>query len=114
MFCFLTVWTLLLLGAYFWLEEHKYYIVDYLHWVPILAALFYVLGFSFGFGPVPWLMMGEILPLSIRGFAAGMLSSYNWLCSYIVQLFFLQLIGIQRGGGCLRVVYSMYLPCRFH
>lgn len=81
------------MGSYFWLKEQKYGAVEYLHWLPVLCALFYILGFSFGFGPVPWLMMGEILPMSIRGFAAGMLSSYNWLCSAIVQMFFLFLVG---------------------
>lgn len=90
----MTVWSLLLFGAYFWLEEQSYYIVNYLHWVPIVAAMVYILGFSFGFGPVPWLMMGELLPQSIRGFAAGMLSSYNWLCASIIQMFFLIMIGM--------------------
>lgn len=84
-------------GAYFWLDENEYYVVEYLHWVPILSAMFYILGFSFGFGPVPWLMMGEILPLSIRGFAAGMLSSYNWLCAWFIQMFFLFMLGRWNG-----------------
>lgn len=88
-----SVWTLLTIGTYFFLNENHYWIVQYLHWVPILGSLLYILGFSFGFGPVPWLMMGEILPLSIRGFAAGLLSSYNWLCSAIVQMFFLFFLG---------------------
>lgn len=86
------VWTLLMFGIYFYLEEHKYAIVDYIHWLPVFSAVFYILGFSFGFGPVPWLMMGELLPLSIRGFAAGMLSSYNWLCASIIQMLFLIMI----------------------
>ena len=83
----------MLFGAYFFLEEHHFEAAAYLNWLPIVCALFYILGFSFGFGSVPWLMMGEILPVSIRGFGAGLLASYNWLCSWIVQLFFLYLRG---------------------
>lgn len=74
------------------MKEESYGIVEFMHWVPLFSTTLYILGFSFGFGPVPWLMMGEILPLSIRGFAAGILSAYNFLCAWIVQMFFLFMI----------------------
>lgn len=31
-------------------------------WLPLLSFVTLVLGFSTGYGPIPWLMMGEILP----------------------------------------------------
>lgn len=75
------------------MDHFNFIHLQYFHWLPVFSAVFYILGFSFGFGPVPWLMMGEILPLSIRGFAAGLLSAYNWACAFIVQRVFLFLIG---------------------
>lgn len=85
--------TLIPLGLYFYLKNNDYEVVHSLKWLPLTAALLYLLGFSFGFGPVPWLMMGEILPISIRGLSAGLLSAYNWACAFIVQRIFLILLG---------------------
>jgi len=31
-------------------------------WIPLVALMLYVMSFSTGFGPIPWLMMGEIFP----------------------------------------------------
>ena len=31
-------------------------------WVPLVALMVYVVCFSVGFGPIPWLMMGEVFP----------------------------------------------------
>ena len=36
-------------------------------WIPLIALVVYVVSFSTGFGPIPWLMMGEIFPSRIRG-----------------------------------------------
>ena len=36
-------------------------------WIPLIALVVYVVSFSIGFGPIPWLMMGEIFPSRIRG-----------------------------------------------
>lgn len=35
-------------------------------WLPLLNLVIYIIGFSIGFGPIPWLIMGEILPGKLR------------------------------------------------
>lgn len=45
-------------------------------------------------GPIPWLMMGEILPAKIRGTAASVATGFNWSCTFIVTKTFADLIGI--------------------
>lgn len=52
--------------------------------LPLVSLIIYVVGFSFGFGPIPWLMMGEILPAKIRGSAASIVTSFNWSCTFVV------------------------------
>lgn len=51
-----------------------------------------MLGFSLGFGPIPWLMMGEILPGKIRGSAASVATAFNWSCTFIVTKTFADII----------------------
>lgn len=52
---------LIVFGAYFYLKAQGFDMKEY-GWIPLLSFVTFVLGFSAGFGPIPWLMMGEILP----------------------------------------------------
>lgn len=40
--------------------------------------------FSFGYGPVPWLMMGEIFDPSFRSIACGINGTTNWFLAFVV------------------------------
>lgn len=53
-------------------------------WIPLASLVLYVLGFSFGFGPIPWLMMGEILPAKVKAKAASLSTAFNFLCTFFV------------------------------
>lgn len=53
--------TLGTLGTFFYYKNSGEDVTDY-GWLPLASFVIYVVGFSLGFGPVPWLMMGEILP----------------------------------------------------
>jgi facilitated trehalose transporter len=54
--------SLTVLGTFFHLKEDTDTDVVPYGWLPLVSFVVYVIGFSFGFGPIPWLMMGEILP----------------------------------------------------
>lgn len=75
--------TLVLLGTYFYFQALDIDMSAY-GWLPLLCLVVYVLGFSIGFGPIPWLMLGEILPSKIRGTAASVATGFNWTCTFIV------------------------------
>jgi len=79
------------LGAYFFLKDATSVDVSFLGYLPLASFIVYVLGFSLGFGPIPWLMMGEILPAKIRGPAASVATAFNWTCTFIVTKIFLLL-----------------------
>jgi major inositol transporter-like SP family MFS transporter len=42
--------------------------------------------------PVTWLMLSEIFPLNVRGFAFGVTGCLLWLVNFLVGFFFLQLV----------------------
>ncbi|XP_022914749.1 facilitated trehalose transporter Tret1-2 homolog isoform X3 [Onthophagus taurus] len=76
--------TIIILGIYFYLLKNYDELVESIGWLPLTCLVLYVLGFSLGFGPVPWLMLGEILPAKVRGSAASIATAFNWACTFIV------------------------------
>lgn len=84
--------TLGILGTYFYCKKIGVDIST-VGWLPLASFMVYVLGFSFGFGPIPWLMMGEILPARVRGIAASVATAFNWTCTFIVTKTYIDVIG---------------------
>ncbi|KAM7326856.1 hypothetical protein ACRRTK_013223 [Alexandromys fortis] len=62
-------------------------------WSALICMMVYVSAFSFGFGPVTWLVLSEIYPVEIRGRAFAFCSSFNWAANLFISLSFLDLIG---------------------
>ena len=52
--------------------------------VALVALFLYIAAFSLGLGPVPWLLMPELLPTRARGAAAALATVLNWSCSFLV------------------------------
>jgi Sugar (and other) transporter. len=52
----------------------------------------YIASFAIGLGPVFWLLISEIFPLSVRGQAASVATMANWLSNFLVSLTFLTLL----------------------
>ena len=74
---------LICLGTFFYMKNIKVDVSSF-GWLPLSSFVVYVVGFSLGFGPIPWLMMGEILPAKIRGSAASIATAFNWSCTFLV------------------------------
>lgn len=115
--------TLFVLGAFFYVKENQIVeqsILNNYGWIPLTSMVIYVIGFSLGQGPIPWLMMGEILPASIRGPAASVATAFNWLIVFTVTKTFhniLTLIGTGQtfwifGGICCiaMVFFVIWVP----
>ena len=56
----------------------------------IASVLIYISFFSVGWGPVPWVLLGELLPLPVRGVASGIVTFVNWGTAAIVTGFYPQ------------------------
>jgi MFS transporter, SP family, xylose:H+ symportor len=57
-------------------------------YVAIAAVIVYIMGFSFSWGPVVWIMLSEIFPNSIRGKAMSVAVAAQWIMNFIVTLTF--------------------------
>lgn len=99
--------TLVAMGSFFFVRENLHIDVSNLGWLPLTCLMVYLLGFSLGYGPIPWLMMGEILPAKIRGPGASICTAFNWTCTFLVTKTFQNIIdGIGPAGtfwlfGCI-------------
>lgn len=67
--------------------------------IAVLSLVFYVAFFAVGMGPVPWVVMSEIFPLSIRGKAAGIAGASNWTANLIVSATLLTLFKSMTHAG---------------
>jgi MFS family permease len=60
--------------------------------VPIIAIFIFMLAFGAGSGPIPWFIIPEIFPTSVRATAQSICSSINWIFAFIVIFIFKLLI----------------------
>lgn len=80
--------SLLVLGAAFkWIHPSPL-----LGWVTVLGLVVYVAFFAISLGPIFWLLIAEIYPLTIRGKAMGVATVVNWAANLAVGITFLTLI----------------------
>nr|B4KR05.2 RecName: Full=Facilitated trehalose transporter Tret1 [Drosophila mojavensis] len=90
--------TLFVLGGFFYCKSTGMDTSN-VGWLPLSCFVVYILGFSLGFGPIPWLMMGEILPAKIRGSAASVATAFNWSCTFVVTKSFQDMIDVMGAHG---------------
>jgi sugar porter (SP) family MFS transporter len=54
-----------------------------LSWLSLSSVIIFVSGFSIGWGPIPWLVTSEIIPVRIRSVANGLATATNWICVFL-------------------------------
>ncbi|GLH15479.1 Facilitated trehalose transporter Tret1, partial [Gryllus bimaculatus] len=53
-------------------------------WLPVLMVSGFIVMYSLGLGPLPWLLMAELVPVRDRRWAAGLAGAVNWGAMYLV------------------------------
>ncbi|XP_034108147.1 facilitated trehalose transporter Tret1-2 homolog isoform X1 [Drosophila nasuta] len=87
------------IGVYFFLKDQDEAQVENLGWLPVTSLCVFIIMFSIGFGPVPWLMMGELFATDIKGFAGSIAGTTNWVLAFIITKTFKNLTdGLGTGG----------------
>lgn len=56
------------------------------NYAPLISLFLDVLLFGVGFGPIPWFIVPELFPDSVRALAQSLATSVNWLMASIVVL----------------------------
>ncbi|MET0812897.1 MAG: sugar porter family MFS transporter [Microbacterium sp.] len=74
-------------------------------WGPIalVAANLFVIGFGASWGPLVWVLLGEIFPSRIRGKALGVAAGAQWLANFLITVSFPAM-----SAWSLPLTYGMY------
>jgi SP family sugar:H+ symporter-like MFS transporter len=70
----------------------------------LIAANLYIVAFGVSWGPVMWVLLGEIFPNRLRGAALAVSGATNWAANFAVTVTFLPLL---KGAG-LSIAYGLY------
>lgn len=68
-------------------------------WMPILSIITFVAAYSIGYGPLPWVLLGELIPTKVKGSASAISAAFNWLCAFIVTKEFDDILRILNEDG---------------
>ncbi|CAN7096197.1 unnamed protein product [Brassica rapa subsp. narinosa] len=66
--------------------------------VSVVGVVAMVIACSLGMGPIPWLIMSEILPVNIKGLAGSIATLANWFVSWLVTMTANMLLAWSSGG----------------
>ena len=109
---------LFLLGLYFEMKKRDDDRVESLSWLPVTAICVFIIFFSIGFGPVPWLMLGEVFAADVKGLAGSISATLNWTLAFIVSKSFNNLVSaidigptfwLFSGISCLGIIFVYFI-----
>jgi MFS transporter, SP family, sugar:H+ symporter len=75
--------------------------------IALVAANLYVMFFNASWGPVMWVMLGEMFPNQIRGSALAVCGLFQWSANFAIT----QAFPIMLAGLGLAISYSFYGVC---
>ncbi|XP_037943860.1 facilitated trehalose transporter Tret1-2 homolog isoform X2 [Teleopsis dalmanni] len=75
--------SLAILGAYFNMKEGGKD-VSSIGWLPLLCMAMFMITFAVGYGPIPWLMMGELFTPDLKATAVSLTVMVNWFSVFVV------------------------------
>src|SRR5215469_5228314 len=70
----------------------------------LIAANLYIVAFAMSWGPVMWVLLGEMFPNQLRGAALAISGATNWAANFTVTVSFLPLLNAIGLGGA----YALY------
>lgn len=88
---FVTI-TTLILGIYFTIKYRTSASEELLHelgFIPVGALCLFVIGYSLGLGPIPWIISSEIFPTEVKSIASSTAGTLNWFLAFILTKFYL-------------------------
>ncbi|XP_034254858.1 facilitated trehalose transporter Tret1-like isoform X2 [Thrips palmi] len=79
-----------LLGVYFYIQETGD--ASSIGWLPITCMVVFIIVFSLGYGPIPWLYMSEVFSDQIKETAMSIATVVNWVAVFVVTKFYSDLV----------------------
>jgi SP family sugar:H+ symporter-like MFS transporter len=75
--------------------------------IAVVAANLYVIFFNISWGPVMWVMLGEMFPNQIRGSALAVAGFFQWFANYLIA----QSFPVMASKWGLAYSYTFYAVC---
>ncbi|XP_069693193.1 facilitated trehalose transporter Tret1-like isoform X2 [Periplaneta americana] len=72
------------LGLYFLLKEQLQRDVSSISWLPLASLMVFICVYCLGLGSLPWIVMSEVLPPSIKGPAGAVVATVCWMTSFLL------------------------------
>lgn len=85
-------------GIFFHLKDNEHDVSN-LGWLPLLSLTVFIIFFSLGFGPLPWMMMSELFATSVKGVASSIAVVVNWALVFLVTRVFKDLADAVTSAG---------------
>lgn len=79
---------LTLIGVYALMDSYYKYNVAPVAFLPLLCLIVYMILFTLGVGPVPWILVAEMFPVKTKCLASGICSFMCWLAGFVWTRFF--------------------------
>nr|XP_033328585.1 facilitated trehalose transporter Tret1-like [Megalopta genalis] len=79
--------SLIALGYYF-RQKDSGSDVGSLGWLPLTSLIVFMVAFSVGLGPVPWMLMGELFSAETKAVASSVAVTLNWFMVFVVTKMF--------------------------
>lgn len=77
--------SLTILGVSFYMKASKgQEFLDSFGWLPLVAIGIFFMSYATGLGPLPWVLLGEMIPLRARGFATGVCTAILFGLAFLV------------------------------
>ncbi|CAG7834965.1 unnamed protein product [Allacma fusca] len=92
--------TLLILGVFLYLRDSVGVpALQSWEWFPCVCLVLYITGYSFGVGPIPWVISGEILHHSAKGFSNGVVIVLTRIFGFLAMFYFKSAINVMGQWG---------------
>ncbi|XP_011188744.1 facilitated trehalose transporter Tret1-2 homolog isoform X1 [Zeugodacus cucurbitae] len=105
---------LAILGVYFQMKDGGKD-VSAIGWLPLLCVVLFMIVFSIGYGPIPWLMMGELFLPDVKATAVALTVMSNWFSVFVVTKCFGSMITAWGSDmtfwffGCCTLTATLYV-----
>ncbi|XP_014486018.1 PREDICTED: facilitated trehalose transporter Tret1-like isoform X2 [Dinoponera quadriceps] len=63
-------------------------------WIPLLSCAVFIATFSLGFGPLPWMMLGELFAENARRAAVPVVAMWSWTLAFLATKCFRNMVDL--------------------
>lgn len=93
--------SLCVLGIYFFMKEHHFYVYQNISWLPVFSIMFFIIGYSLGLGPIPMITLSELFAIDVRAQAISTITFFVTILGSVILTAAPILINHIGHSGCM-------------